>query len=353
MKNIEILKTKAQSGPILVTGHTGFKGTWMTLLLESLGIEVVGLSLPATTDSLYTILRRESRIREMFVDIRMPDLTAAAVSTLKPSLVIHMAADPLVLESYQQPRKTFETNVLGTVNLLDACRRFEVEHVQVITTDKVYDNLNTGKRFVETDSLKGKDPYSASKVGTEAVVSAWKQLAEVIGGTKVHSVRAGNVIGGGDSAANRLLPDVIRSIQSGESLSIRNPSSTRPWQHVLDPLQGYLMALSFNVLHEKQEDFNFGPSEPSLQVRDVLEIVCKRYPDFIWTEAQETKLKMESTRLDLDSQKAIDLLNWHPKLTQQAAIESTLAWWASISEDSQPPEMACYTSIEALASGDQ
>ena len=353
MEKFDILKIKARSGPILVTGHTGFKGTWMTLLLESLGIEVVGLSLPATGDSLYTNLRRESRIREMFVDIRMPDLTAKAVGALKPSLVIHMAADPLVLESYKQPRKTFETNVLGTVNLLDACRRFEVEHVQVITTDKVYENLNTGKRFVETDSLRGKDPYSASKVGTEAVVSAWKQLAETTGGTKVHSVRAGNVIGGGDLAANRLLPDVIRSIKSGERLSIRNPSSTRPWQHVLDPLQGYLMALSFNVRYQKQEDFNFGPSEPSLQVREVLEIVCKHYPDFQWTESQETKSEMESTRLDLDSQKATDLLSWHPKLTQQAAIESTLAWWDSIAKNGQPPEIACSTSLKALISGDK
>lgn len=353
MEKFDILKTKARSGPILVTGHTGFKGTWMTLLLESLGIEVVGLSLPATADSLYTLLRRESQFREMFVDIRNPDLTAKAVGSLKPSLVIHMAADPLVLESYQQPRKTFETNVLGTVNLLDACRKNEVEHVQVITTDKVYENLNTGKRFVETDSLKGKDPYSASKVGTEAVVSAWKQLAEVMGDTKVHSVRAGNVIGGGDLAANRLLPDVIRSIKTGESLSIRNPSSTRPWQHVLDPLQGYLMALSFNVHHQKQEDFNFGPSEPSLQVKEVLEIVRKRYPDFVWTEAEDAKSKMESTRLDLDSQKAVDLLSWQPKLTQEAAVDSTLAWWASITEEGLPPELACSTSIEAIASGNE
>jgi len=336
-------------GPILVTGHTGFKGTWMTLLLEAAGIEVAGLSLPPDVTSLYSRIDRKTKIREEFVDIRSAELTNAAINRIKPSAVIHMAADPLVLESYREPRRTFETNVMGTVNILDASRRNDVEIVQVITTDKVYENLNHGNRFVESDPLKGKDPYSASKVGAESAVSAWRQITSISNGTLVHSVRAGNVIGGGDLAANRLLPDVIRSFWNGGDLIVRSPESTRPWQHVLDPLLGYLKALAFNWANNQQEDFNFGPSEPSLSVREVLNIVKSHKQDFSWVEQEQTERVMESVLLDLNSGKSTGLLGWTPCLTQRESVIETLTWWQGVDERRLTPYEACFSDIMSIA----
>lgn len=338
-------------GPILVTGHTGFKGTWMTLLLEKMGIEVVGLSLPPEATSLYSKIDRESKIREEFVDIRSAELTTAAIKRLRPCAVIHMAADPLVLESYREPRKTFETNVIGTVNILDASRKYGVEIVQVITTDKVYENLNHGNKFAESDPLKGKDPYSASKVGAESAVSAWKQIAAVSDGTMVHSVRAGNVIGGGDLAADRLIPDVVRSFRNKTSVIVRNPESTRPWQHVLDPLLGYLKALTFNWENNLQEDFNFGPNEPSLSVREVLNLVKGYNPEFSWVQQAQTDISMESVRLDLDSEKSRNLLGWKPNLTQEESVIKTLKWWAAVDADRLTAYEACLSDISTIAFG--
>ena len=299
----------------------------MTLLLEAIGIEVVGLSLPPKTDSLFTLLKRNGKIQEEYGDIRSLEFTASALAKMKPSAVIHMAAEPLVLESYAQPEKTFETNVMGTVNVLSAARKFDVEIVQVITTDKVYKNQSTGQRFQEEDALGGKDPYSASKVGTESVVSAWKQISQVSGGTLMHSVRAGNVIGGGDAAENRLLPDVIRSIKNEKLLEIRSPKSTRPWQHVLDPLTGYLSALAYNWKEGKQENFNFGPLEESLSVEAVLRVVQSKVSNFQWVESKSGNAELESDRLDLNSEKALALLGWKPHLSQEQSILRTLEWW--------------------------
>ncbi|MBI3429249.1 MAG: CDP-glucose 4,6-dehydratase [Actinobacteria bacterium] len=237
-------KLRDLPGPVLVTGHTGFKGTWLTLLLEKLDVPVVGLSLPALPNSLFERTNRFGVIQESFTDIRDFESVLKFVESTAPSVVIHMAAQPLVFESYKTPRETFEVNVMGSVNVLSAS--FEVgsvEAIGVITTDKVYRNDNSGRAFVETDALEGKDPYSASKVGTEATSAAWRQIAKVSGGPKVISLRAGNVLGGGDWAENRLLPDLIRGYANGFATTVRNPQSTRPWQHVLDPLRGYILAL--------------------------------------------------------------------------------------------------------------
>ena len=203
-------------GPILITGHTGFKGTWLTFLLERLNVPVIGLSLEPEKDSLFDRAKRTGVIPEAFIDIREFHAISRFISEHQPSAVIHMAAQPLVLQSYKTPRETFETNVMGTANVLDAAfKTNSVEAVVVVTTDKVYRNDNSGQSFVETDPLAGKDPYSASKVGTESVVAAWQQIAKISGGPKVISVRAGNVIGGGDWAEDRLMPDLIRGLVSG------------------------------------------------------------------------------------------------------------------------------------------
>lgn len=350
MNNFEILSAHTTKRPILLTGHTGFKGTWMTILLEALGIEVVGLSLPPETDSLFTLLKRNGKIQEEFGDIRSLEFITTAMAKMNPCAVIHMAAEPLVLESYTHPEKTFETNVMGTVNVLSAARKSGVEIVQVITTDKVYKNHNSGKRFQEEDALGGKDPYSASKVGTESVVSAWKQISEVSGGTLIHSVRAGNVIGGGDSAKNRLLPDVIRSIKEKKLLEIRSPQSTRPWQHVLDPLTGYLGALTYNWKERKQENFNFGPSEESLTVEAVLRIVQSHVPNFRWTENISGNTELESAKLDLSSDKASSLLGWKPRLSQEQSVLKTLEWWNVDNRPLHSPWEACMADLQEIAS---
>jgi CDP-glucose 4,6-dehydratase len=348
VSNFEILRAQAAKRPILLTGHTGFKGTWMTLLLEAIGIEVVGLSLPPEADSLYCLLGRESKIPDFFGDIRSAEFTKSVMMKIKPSAVIHMAAEPLVIESYAHPERTFETNVMGTVNVLSAARESEVDIVQVITTDKVYKNLNSGKRFSEDDPLAGKDPYSASKVGTETVVSAWKQLYEVHGGTLIHSVRAGNVIGGGDLAKNRLLPDVVRSLQERKPVEIRSLNSTRPWQHVLDPLTGYLDALSLNWKENKQENFNFGPLEKSLSVAEVLKIVHEKVPNFQWVESKSSSETLESKTLDLSSEKATTLLGWKPRLLQEEAVLKTLEWWNLDGRSPCSPFESCIADIQEL-----
>jgi CDP-glucose 4,6-dehydratase len=329
---------KALSGPVLITGHTGFKGTWMTLLLEELGIETVGISLPPTKDSLYERLERNGVIEEEFVDIRDFESLGKAVTRFKPSAIFHMAAQPLVMESYKTPRETFETNVMGTANLLSAALNIKsILAVTVITTDKVYKNENTGRRFLESDPLAGKDPYSASKVGTEAVVSAWQQIVEVEGGPRFISVRAGNVIGGGDFAENRIIPDLVRGIILGKPVEIRNPMSTRPWQHVLDPLYGYVQALEYSLSNAQSRQFNFGPTENSLSVESVIDIFAKEFPDSLKLTINhfDKVKKMESIELDLDSTLASRELNWSPKFNQVQAISNTAQWWKKVLSSSE------------------
>ena len=208
------------------------------------------------------------------------------IKDVRPSAIIHLAAQPLVLKSYQDPLETFQTNCMGTANVLKAA--FEtpsVEIVLVITTDKVYRNDNSGRRFVESDPLEGKDPYSASKVAAEAVCAAWQQISKISGGPKVLVARAGNVIGGGDFAKDRLIPDVIRAVSLGNPIKIRNPLATRPWQHVLDPLIGYLKYMEHGLETPNAEpSLNFGPLEPSLQVNAVLEIAKEYFRDALRIE---------------------------------------------------------------------
>jgi CDP-glucose 4,6-dehydratase len=324
-------------GPLLLTGHTGFKGTWMTFLLEQLNVPVVGYSLPAEKDSLFDRAERIGAIPEEFSDIRDYASLERFIDLHEPSTIIHMAAQPLVLKSYESPRETFDVNVMGTVNVLDiAFKKDFVKAIIVVTTDKVYKNDNSGRAFIETDPLEGKDPYSASKVGTEAVVTAWQQIARVSGGPVVVSVRAGNVIGGGDFAENRIVPDLIRGVLSGTPVEIRNPESTRPWQHVLDPLWGYLLTL-VEILNTKPlTSLNFSPREQSLSVAEVVDVSIATW-ESIKVEAPILKLSdiesvyVESKELQLDSSRATNLLNWRPIFTQQEAIILTINWWKLLS----------------------
>ena len=319
------------SGPLLLTGHTGFKGTWMTLLLEHLSIPVVGYSLPAENDSLFESTNRTGVIPENFCDIRDYESLERFIDLHRPSTIIHMAAQSQVLESYRNPRETFDINVMGTVNLLDISSRKDfVKAIIVVTTDKVYRNDDTGNAYVETDPLEGKDPYSASKVGVESVVSAWQQIVRVSSGPSIISVRAGNVVGGGDLASQRLVPDIIRAASSGSELIIRNPSSTRPWLFVLDPLTGYLLALEKSLEQKGLTSFNFGPKEKNLSVLEISQISQTFFPEMkiILTDNLETNDK-ESSRLDLNSYMSQTYLKWNQVIAQAEALRMTFSWWSN------------------------
>jgi CDP-glucose 4,6-dehydratase len=339
-------RLQALPGPILITGHTGFKGTWLTFLLEQLGVPVIGYSLAPEKDSLYERVKATRKIPEIFADIRDLEALTKFLATHKPSAIIHMAAQPLVLQSYRTPRETFEVNVMGTANLLEAASQLgTVQCVGVVTTDKVYKNQNLGKKFSEGDPLGGKDPYSASKVGTEAVVSAWRQLATLSPTPSVFSFRAGNVIGGGDFGENRLMPDLVRAKTSGVAVGIRNMSSSRPWQHVLDPLWGYMSALEFSLLGNELECINFGPLEPSLRVEEVLKIVKTKWQ--LEIDDKSFSHSIEAISLDLDSTYATDLLGWKPVYSQRQAILETLNWWDKVLGEKKSALFQCRDDVGA------
>lgn len=337
------------SGSVLLTGHTGFKGTWMTFLLEHLEIPVVGYSLNPEKDSLYTRTKRSGEIPEVFSDIRNYEQLEAFIDLHRPTTVIHMAAQPLVLESYENPRETFDINVMGTVNLLDiAFKKEYIKSIVVVTTDKVYLNENLGQLFKETDSLNGKDPYSASKVAAESAVSAWYQLSKVHQSPRIVSVRAGNVIGGGDFSGNRVVPDIVRGYMNKHVVNIRNPKSSRPWQHVLDPLIGYLMTLEKSLDGNMPQSINFGPNDRGLTVEELVSIAQMTIDfDYEFSISKQNS-SLESKTLDLDSGLAKNLLSWEPRFPQQEAIKRTFIWWDSVIKGKISANDACIADIKLV-----
>jgi CDP-glucose 4,6-dehydratase len=339
---------KSINGPILVTGHTGFKGSWLSLLLNHLGIEYFGYSLEAEEDSLYRRVNLESMSKGVVGDIRDLENLSKVIKNVRPSVIIHLAAQPLVLKSYQDPLETFQTNCMGTANILEAA--FDTPSVEVvlaITTDKVYRNNNSGRRFVESDPLEGKDPYSASKVAAEAVCAAWQQISKISGGPKVIVARAGNVIGGGDFAKDRLIPDAIRALMSEQNLLVRSPEATRPWQHVLDPLIGYLTYIEKTLQGEtKVEALNFGPNERSLEVAKVLDIGQEILDNRLRLVLEE--LNKEAKVLQLDTNLAKLELSWNPRWRQAEAIRNTFFWWESVLSNEESAFSNCLKDIESF-----
>ena len=338
-------------GPILVTGHTGFKGTWLTLLLEKMGISVVGLSLPPIEGSLYTRLLRQEKIPEVYGDIRNIQTVIEAFERFQPAAVIHMAAQPLVIQSYETPIDTFEINVMGTVNVLDtAIRCASVKGIVAVTTDKVYRNEESGRRFVESDPLSGRDPYSASKVGSEAAIAAWQQLSNGISGPQIVAVRAGNVIGGGDWSSNRLMPDLIKGFSLNKCVEIRNPLSTRPWQHALDPIHGYLKSLEAILDGTSSNSYNFGPLEKSLNVGEVAEIAKNCWFEEVEVVVGKSDMAVkEATLLELDPTLAMNELAWEPAWNQTEAVESTTKWWAKHLGDGVKADELCENDLKDFA----
>jgi CDP-glucose 4,6-dehydratase len=349
MKFKELSHIQAVNGPILVTGHTGFKGTWLTLLLESLNMEVIGLALPPDPESLYSRASRTGKIKEDFIDIRDSKLVNKFIEVHKPKIIIHLAAQSLVLESYKNPKYTFEVNVNGTANILDAAiKNDSTEVVLTTTTDKVYENTGSGKSFLESDPLKGKDPYSASKVAAENVIFAWRGISKLSNGPKLLTARSGNVIGGGDFSENRLMPDLVRAFSSNSELVIRNSISTRPWQHVLDPITGYLSMIDNALQGSDLEILNFGPSEKSLHVKEVVEIATKFWETESKVVFNKKSNELEAQTLELDSTLARKKLGWAPFWTQKNAIIDTVTWWKDVINKTSTAEQRCKIEIQKL-----
>ncbi len=316
---------------VLLTGHTGFKGGWLSLWLAELGAEVHGFALqPPTAPSLFEAANVASRLASSTIgDVRDAAAIASAVRAVDPEVVFHMAAQPLVRMSYQDPVGTYATNVMGTVHLLEAARSADRLRVVVnVTTDKCYENDGRPRPYQESDPMGGHDPYSSSKGCAELVTAAYRRSFLAGRGIRVATARAGNVMGGGDWSADRLVPDFLRALDQGKPLVIRSPDATRPWQHVLEPLSGYLMLA--HHLWQGGEPFdgawNFGPSiEDSIPVRSIVQRLCDAMPGSSWSIDPGTH-PHEAHVLSLDSSNAHKRLGWRPRWGVQAAVDRTIAW---------------------------
>ncbi|RUM27314.1 CDP-glucose 4,6-dehydratase [Rhizobium vallis] len=318
---------------VFLTGHTGFKGSWLSLWLEKLGAEVSAVSLePETNPSLYLRLSPWNGQNHHIADIRDAAAFKQRLIAFEPEIVIHMAAQALVRRSYKNPAETFATNVMGTANVLDAVRETSsVKTALVITSDKVYANNGSGVPFIETDTLGGKDPYSNSKACTELVVQSYRDSFFKERDIRIATVRAGNVIGGGDWSRDRLIPDFIRAFESNQPILLRYPEAIRPWQHVLEPLGGYLaFAEALTVAGERElpEALNFGPDPQSFaMVFQLAEALGFAHGvNNVWKPAPGKHLP-EAPALTLSSDLALSAIGWRPRLNLQQTIDWTAAWY--------------------------
>jgi len=321
---------------VLLTGHTGFVGSWAALWLEKLGARVTGLALaPDSEPSLFRELAPWSRLNSVVADLRDPGAVAAVVNAAEPQVVIHMAAQALVRRAYREPALTWATNVMGTVHLCEALRdRPEVESVLVVTSDKTYLNAETGRPFIETDPLGGHDPYSASKASQEMVTMAWAHSYLHEKDAAVGTARAGNLIGGGDWAEDRLVPDLWRAARANETVWLRYPYATRPWLHVLDALAGYLQyAERLATGAEAPEALNFGPaSDESLTVAELAGRVLVGLGAQDTWRADDRPAPTEKRALALDAETALQTLGWRPLLSADEAVHWTVQWYRAFDE---------------------
>jgi CDP-glucose 4,6-dehydratase len=340
---------------VLITGHTGFKGAWMALLLARLGAEVHGFALPADDPrGIYTAARVEELVRHSTGDIRDLADIMAGVARTRPSVVIHMAAQALVRLSYAQPVETYAANVMGTVHLLEAVRHVaDVQAVVVVTSDKCYDNDDSMRAFRETDRFGGHDPYSNSKGCAELVTDAYRHsFFREAGSARIATARAGNVIGGGDWSQDRLVPDAMRAFLAERPLNIRNPAAIRPWQHVLDPVLAYLLLAERLVKDDESvaEGWNFGPSEASeVPVRYVVDKLVGLWGGSARWEQDGGVSVAEASFLKLDCRKAAERLGWHPRLTLDDALRLTVAWHKAAYQGRDMREIASEQVADFLA----
>ena len=317
---------------ILITGHTGFKGSWLTFWLEKLGANISGIAKDVPTNpSLYKVLNLKNKIIDHRLDIRNLSKLKKIVKKFKPDYVFHLAAQSLVKKSYEDPINTFTTNAIGTCNILESIRLLKNKcSVVIITSDKSYKNIEITRGYRETDELGGHDPYSASKGCAEFIIQSYiKSFFSNKKNLKIGITRAGNVIGGGDWSDNRVIPDCFKSWSLNKAVTIRSPNSTRPWQHVLEVLSGYLkLAIDLNnKTHLNGEVFNFGPKNfQNKRVIDVIRQIKKLSPAIKW-KFKNVKTFKESKLLKLNSSKARNKLNWKNKLSFNETIEMTTRWY--------------------------
>lgn len=348
---------------VLLTGHTGFKGSWLTLWLLRLGADVWGYALPPEPEtSLFTGLGlpqkrppgSEGQLRQLLADLH--DLTALrqVVAEARPEVVLHLAAQPLVRQSYLDPLSTWATNVQGSLHLLEALR--PLRHpcaVVMVTTDKVYENREWLHGYREPDRLGGRDPYSASKAAAELAIASWRasfcgSAAHQTPHLRIASARAGNVIGGGDWAAERIVPDAMRALAAGQPIPLRNPNATRPWQHVLEPLGGYLRLAQALVLDSEPpcEAFNFGPTlDSNRPVRELVDTILSHWPG-AWVDQSDLGAPHEAGLLHLQVDKAHHRLGWQPRWDYATTIARTVSWYRAV-HDGAGAMACCLEDLEA------
>ena len=337
---------------VLVTGHTGFKGAWLSEWLLGLGADVTGFALaPPTEPALFNQLGLADRMTHVIADVRDTAAVADAVRGRQPDFVFHLAAQSLVRESYEQPVETFATNVMGTINVLEAARYLERPCVViVVTTDKCYLNREWLYGYREDDALGGRDPYSASKAAAEIATAAWRSSFFGKSSVRIASGRAGNVIGGGDWARDRIVPDCIRALSAGKPIPVRNRLATRPWQHVLEPLAGYLwLAASLGTAPNQSQHadaslesgFNFGPdSDSNRNVGDLVSRVLDHWPGD-WIDASDGNAPHEARFLHLSTDKAASLLRWRPVWAFERTIAETVGWYRNTASASHSAIAEC------------
>ena len=319
---------------VLVTGHTGFKGSWLCLALHRLGARVTGIALePPSTPNLFTLAAVREVVEDQRVDLCDYEAIAATISAVEPEIVFHLAAQPIVRRAYAEPKETFDVNVGGTVNVLEAIRICpSVRAAVMVTTDKCYENKEWLHAYRETDPLGGYDPYSASKAAAEMVCAAYARSFFASNGVALATARAGNVIGGGDWAQDRIVPDMVRSLENGEPVGVRNPSAIRPWQHVLEPLSGYLRLGAY--LLEAAPGFsgawNFGPAPTSFRpVADLVKTYIEQHGTGQWLDLskQQGDAPHEASILTLAWEKAFHTLAWQPRWDFAETMARTAAWY--------------------------
>ncbi len=323
---------------VFITGHTGFKGTWLTAILKELGAEIMGFALAPDSDlSHFNMLNLKNKINHVIGDIREPDAVRKAMLSFQPEFVFHLAAQALVKKSYSDPVDTFNTNMMGSVQLLDAVKDCSsVRSLVYITSDKCYENVEWEWGYRENDRLGGYDPYSASKAAAEIIFSAYSRsyfsARQDLGAA---TTRAGNVIGGGDWAADRIVPDCIRAIENDQAIQLRSPNATRPWQHVLEPLSGYLM-LAANLYKNPQKfagSWNFGPSTSEIRTVEevantIIEHLGKGRVEIMGVQNQQHEARL----LQLNCDKAHQILGWHPRWQVDETLATTAIWYKTIME---------------------
>jgi CDP-glucose 4,6-dehydratase len=339
--SLERLSSFYKGKKVFVTGHTGFKGSWLTACLHLLGAQIKGYALPPEYDNaLFSLMKGQKIGESVLSDIRNKQQLQKEIEEFQPDYIFHLAAQPLVRRSYQIPAETFDVNVVGTANLLEVVSKLNHKcTVLVVTTDKVYQNRETNVFYKEDDILGGYDPYSASKACTELVVSSFRNSFFKADDYKVHkkaiaSVRAGNVIGGGDWSEDRIIPDIVRALKSGKDIAVRSPDAVRPWQHVLEPIGGYLLLGGFLSQDPSfSKAYNFGPEpEDHLTVKEVVEAAIETWGRGKWDDCSSSKKVHEAGLLQLSIERAKKDLGWQPTLDARTAIEWTINWYKQPSD---------------------